>query len=60
MRKMVITAYAYNEGSDQTAHAQSGQGLLCPLTESVDMIEHGWMDKTMVGLGGLQRLILVS
>ena len=29
-----------NEGSDQTAHAQSDLGLRCPLTEPLETVEY--------------------
>ena len=36
---MALTPYVDNEGPDQTAHAQSDQGLHCPLTESMATVK---------------------
>ena len=37
--KWGFIAYTDNEGPDQTAHAQSDQGLHCPLLESADRVK---------------------
>ena len=39
-KKKALTEYAGNKVPDQTAHAQSDQGLRFPLTKSVDTVEY--------------------
>ena len=38
-KSMTLVSYTGNEGPDQTAHAQSDQGLRCPLTKSRDTVD---------------------
>ena len=40
IQKIAFGTYAKNEGPDQTAHPQSGLGLLCSFTETLDTVDY--------------------